>query len=290
MRESDFARRRVLIGLGGAGLASIATPVLSAPASKFETEYEGYTEGGQTEGARTTETTMLSYIPITQIRARKVSFYRNPSLVGTEQESITEQNISRAAPGAGRFAEYDWGELRQEEIKNLLSNYSQWVSLFRFEGQSEISLPFGTGNLRAGRFRIVIDFLRYMTQTVVDGNETLGRVVVGVGLRTVADINTRSGSAATLIALAAKASANQASGQLRFDSIGIASDGVAPLMPTNVSLDESGVVQAAAATSAIKGLMDAPRTILVPHVIAVQLGNNSGNAATDRIINMVSRG
>ncbi len=73
-----------------------------------------------------------------------------------------------------------------------------------------------------------------------------------------------------MIALTAQASVNRASGKLRFDSIGIASDEVAALMPTNVSLDESGIGQAAAATAAIRGLMNNNNTILVPHVIAVQ--------------------
>ena len=284
MRDNDIARRRVLVGLGGAGLASIATPVLSAPVYNFDNETGSLIGSGQNSGGQQNETALLSYIPITQIRARKVSFYRNPppSIDGSDQPGV-----DRAALG---FKEYDWGELRQDEIQSLLSNYSQWVTLYRFEGQAEIPLPFVSATLRAGRFRIVIDFLRYMTQTVVDGDETLGRVVVGVGLRTVAEVNTRSATGATLIALAARASANQASGQLRFDSIGIASNGVSALMPTNVSLDESGVVQAAAATAAIKGLMDDPDTILVPHVIAVQVGNPSGDSATERLINRASQG
>jgi hypothetical protein len=126
--------------------------------------------------------------------------------------------------------------------------------------------------MRAGSYVIIIDFLRYMSQTVVSKEGTiLGRSVVGVGLRTVCDVQTFSTSAElSLVALTAQASVNRASGKLRFDSIGIASDEVAAFMPTNVSLDESGIGQAAAATAAIRGLMNNDKTILVPHVIAVQ--------------------
>jgi hypothetical protein len=131
-----------------------------------------------------------------------------------------------------------------------------------------------------------------MTQTVYANEEEkqiLGRCVVGVGLRTVCDIETFSTSAEfSLLAFTAKASVNQAAGNIRFDSIGIFNEEVASLMPTNVSLDESGIVQAAAATAAIRGLMNMKETILVPHVIAVQPEKSVRNQDENRT-NLLAR-
>ena len=269
--QSDLIGRRKILGaLGVVGLASLSTSAFAAPRQRR-----------QDEAAELKESVLLTYDPITQIRAKTVNFYRRARSV--------------PAVAAGKRGEFEWGELEQAEVRELLSNYSQWVTAFRFtaEGEAKAPLPLASGKLQKGTYRIVIDFLRYMTQTVTDvDGSILGRCVVGVGLRTVADVNnfTSSGEA-TLIALSAKASANQAEGKLRFDSIGIASDDVSALMPTNVSLDESGVVQASAATAAIKGLMkDDKNTILVPHVIAVQYEPNIDPSKRAKLIARVSQG
>jgi hypothetical protein len=265
-----IGRRKMLGAIGVAGLASLSTSAFAAPRQRKQDE--------AAEPAK--ESVLLTYDPITQIRAKTVNFYR-PARSGVL--------------ASGKRGEFEWGELEQEEVRNLLSNYSQWVTAFRFtaEGEAKAPLPLASGKLQKGTYRIVIDFLRYMTQTVTDvDGSILGRCVVGVGLRTVADVNnfTSSGEA-TLIALSAKASANQADGKLRFDSIGIASDDVSALMPTNVSLDESGVVQASAATAAIKGLMkDDQNTKLVPHVIAVQYEPNIDVSKRAKLIARVSQG
>ena len=268
-------RRGVLASIGGASLAALASPALAAKPSASEAAIPAK------------ESLLLTYEPITQIRARTVNFYRptQAGIVGS---------VAPPGPGAvGRRADYEWGELRQDEVKNLLSNYSQWVTAYKFSGSGDAKAPLVSGRLEKGNYRIVIDFLRYMTQTVLDGEGkvVLGRCVVGVGLRTVADVNnfTASGEA-SLISLAAKAQVNQADGKLRFDSIGIAADDVSALMPTNVSLDESGVVQASAAMAAIKGLMKDEKTILVPHVIAVQYENNTTEPVRAQLIDRVSRG
>ena len=264
--QFEINRRIILGGVGIAGLAGLSSPALAKRAKTPDTAQPAK------------ESVLLTYEPITQIRARKVNFYRTSKTPGAQP--------------IGRRDDFEWGELDQAEVKGLLSNYSQWVTAYRFSGTGEASAPLVSGKLDKGTFRIVIDFLRYMTQTVLDDDGTvLGRCVVGVGLRTVADVNnfTASGEA-SLIMLAAKAQVNQADGKLRFDSIGIASDEVSALMPTNVSLDESGVVQASAAMAAIKGLMKGDDTILVPHVIAVQYERAAEDTRKKKLIEKVSRG
>jgi len=232
---------------------------------------------------------MLDYEPITQIRARNVKFFR----------AETEGSPEGCPPVGGAYGSYNWGQLTQKEIKSLLSNYSQWTTSYRIDasGNVESLVPVARGRVDKGRYRINIDFLRYMTQTVFSDdteqeNQILGRCVVGVGLRTVCEIQTFSTSAEfSLLAFTAKASVNQAAGNIRFDSIGIFNEQVASLMPTNVALDESGIVQAAAATAAIRGLMNMEETILVPHVIAVQPEQSVTNKTDlDRLIDRVSQG
>lgn len=258
---SKLDRRAVLAGAAGTLVLGAAGGARAAPRTQT--------------AAPTVESLLLTYEPITQVRARKVNFYR-----------------SATGGVAGRQGDFYWGELSQTEVRGLLSNYSQWVTAYRFSASGEGKAPLVSGKLDKGTYRIVIDFLRYMTQSVVDENNTvIGRCVVGVGLRTVADINnfTANGEA-SLVALAAKAQANQADGKLRFDSIGIATDDVSALMPTSASLDESGIVDAAAATAAIKGLMKDERTLLVPHVIAVQYDKASTEPVRTKLMNLVLTG
>jgi hypothetical protein len=239
----------------------------------FAQSREGNASSAQQRGDRPKEgedqPSPLAYVPITQVRSRKVSFYR-PADAQAGCPPVDNASVGDEPKS------YYWGQLSRFEIKRLLSNYSQWTTVFKKDAEGNIGfLPIIGGQIRAGSYLIIIDFLRYMSQTVYENEDgsgdILGRCVVGVGLRTVCDVQTFSSSAElSLIALTAQASVNRASGKLRFDSIGIASDEVAALMPTNVSLDESGIGQAAAATAAIRGLMNNNNTILVPHVIAVQ--------------------
>ncbi len=233
--------------------------------------------------------TILPYEPITQIRARSVKFFRP-----AETPVRPEETPEGCPPVGGAYGSYNWGQLTQKEIKSLLSNYSQWTTSFKIDanGNAQSTFPAARGRVDKGSYRITIDFLRYMTQTVYANEEEkqiLGRCVVGVGLRTVCDIETFSTSAEfSLLGFTAKASVNQAAGNIRFDSIGIFNEEVASLMPTNVSLDESGIVQAAAATAAIRGLMNMKETILVPHVIAVQPEKSVRNQDENRT-NLLAR-
>ncbi|MFT4075655.1 MAG: hypothetical protein QM647_08985 [Asticcacaulis sp.] len=254
-------RRRQALGLIGLG-GLAALPARAATADSG---------GGSGVFANSA---LLTYEPITQTRAENVSFSR------------------KDATGVKKFGSYAWDDLSVEETKSLLSNHSQWVSIVSKDAFAKgNAATIVKGELSVGDHTVIVDFLRYMTESVRgEKGELLGRYVVGVGLRTLCDVNVQKGKVeASLVALAAQAEANNAHGRIRFDSIGINSDEVTGLMPTTVALDESAIVQAASATAAIKALMKDNKTGLVPHIMAIQYESTATDGDRAKLLQAINR-
>ncbi|EQB03175.1 hypothetical protein ACFFV8_06605 [Sphingobium indicum] len=168
-------------------------------------------------------------------------------------------------------AEVYWASLAEKKRRALLSNQDAKVTVEKVNDGG--SLTFLTGALTGekGRYRVTVDYMRFMQDSIMMDGKTAGRAKVGVGLRVIANINTKKAGLNLngLFPIGFNASTDALSGDLEVKTIGLNSDQISKLITTPSELNQTSITKALEAMGAVRVLVDAETTESVPHILAV---------------------
>lgn len=172
-----------------------------------------------------------------------------------------------------------WSELTQSTVRRRLGIIDGDSRLYKKE--TDGSLSFAGGSAMVGRGEYVLEkyIVAYTNLEVVDQDGTSSLRRVGVGVRILADITSKSRSIdlGDLFPLALAASNNEVRGRIRIRSWGINSSNRtlnSLISSANVALDEDGVQSAISALQIGEAMLDDEDTILLPYTFAVEVPND----------------
>ena len=196
------------------------------------------------------------------------------------------------------------GNPAQADLLKALPNETVRIAIGEVGAKG--GLTFGTAKLGAeGRsYEVILDYIKFTTKsfganikeadgirtaTLVDTTQTqeIVPVYAGVGLRLTASVHIRKGSVdlGNLFAIGAAAEANQLTGTLVVQSLGISGAEVSPLIPMPGKIDDTTIQNAILALGAIKAKLYDNGTDITPAVVAVY---NTLGGGQETINNFIS--
>lgn len=169
----------------------------------------------------------------------------------------------------------NWGALKHEEKIRLLSDTFDEVAINSLDSEAKVSiLGLGSTTGTAGRYKVVMDSISYITEDVVNKeNKKYADARVGVGLRVVADVTTYKANIdlSGLPALAAAVKAKKLSGTMTITTIGIVPKLDSGAMISTATINEDSVLNTIAKLAVLKSKMKDETTHLDPQVLWVKL-------------------
>lgn len=184
----------------------------------------------------------------------------------------------------------------KDQLMDLL--FDETMRLGIAEVTADAGVTFGPVSVGVAgrRYQVVVDYLKSATASfgvklstpsddgwqqamLVERGGEVDRVVpvyIGVGLRLTADLYVVSGSVnlTSLLAIGAAAEAEQVTGQLVVQTLGISGPEISSLVPMPAKLDDSTIQNAILSLGAIRAKMYHTETRLTPRVLGVY--NNLG--------------
>ena len=168
----------------------------------------------------------------------------------------------------------NWGALKHEEKIRLLSNTIDEVAINSLDSEAKVSvLGLGSTTGTAGKYKVVMDSLTYITEDVVnEKGKKYADARVGVGLRVVADVTTYKGNIdlSGLPALGAAVKAKKLSGKMTITNIGIVPKLDSGAMITTLTINEDNVLNTIAMLAVLKSKMKDETTHLDPQVVWIK--------------------
>ena len=234
----------------------------SADKIRLSSELEAVRMEGEEMGIRMDESILL--VPGKLLETQWIIL--DPPL---RTEEITFYDIA-----TGATVTKNWGALKHEEKIRLLSNTLDAVAINSLDSEAKISvLGLGSTTGTAGRYKVVMDSISYITEDVVNNKDKkYANAMVGVGLRVVADVTTYKANIdlSGLPALGAAVKAKKLSGKMTITNIGIVPKLDSGAMISTVTINEDSVVNTIAMLAVLKSKMKDETTHLDPQVIRVK--------------------
>lgn len=214
----------------------------------------------------------LGYQPIDPVPAKSVTFYH---------------------PGSGKKIEVPWGSLVYDSdcqkkqktetkkksycddlrVTDLLPLHSARVTVRKLDSSANVSYLTSSVNSEAGTYEVVMDFMKYRVDSVVDKSGFYsGDAIVGVGLRIRSSVQSSNTEVnfSSLVNLGVEAKRGNITGSIAVDVYGIDSPDVTNLIPLSTELDQTSIQQALQGLAAIKAVMGKDGTRFYPHVLGVR--------------------
>lgn len=167
----------------------------------------------------------------------------------------------------------DVRSLRKEEILKFLSNETVLTTISQVDIGGEMVLGPSAFSTKNSKYRVTMDYMKYSTLMVGDTARALdGFARVGVGLRVILSIFANKSKIALtdLFSIGFAAEANQLSGSLMIEIIGIKSDEVTSAIPLPSEINPTTIQLVMSSMATIKSKIYDSKTELIPQIIAVQ--------------------
>ena len=170
--------------------------------------------------------------------------------------------------------------LSNKETLDFLAD--SWSKISVSKVNTDGSLTYLTASLtnEKGRYVAIMDYTKYFIEDMIDKGITIGRVRTGIGLRLLADINTKKSKIdlGGLLKIGLAASKNELSGSLEVRAIGVTSNDIDALLPGMLpAINESSIQTALEAMAAVKAKFREGDTVVSPRYIAIELYESTQN-------------
>ncbi|EGN75560.1 hypothetical protein A28LD_1173 [Idiomarina sp. A28L] len=190
----------------------------------------------------------------------------------------------------------------QGEVLNALSDETMRLAIGTFTQEGGLSFGPAKLGVQGNNYVVILDYIKFSTDSlpvlvssspvdgkrvatlVSEGNEELATnvvpVYIGVGLRLTANIYVKKGELdlSSLFALGVAARAEQVSGTLIIQTLGVSGQEISSLIPMPSEISESSIQNAMLALASIKVKMYDENTQITPRVVGVY--NNLGGGQT----------
>ncbi|HXH73274.1 MAG TPA: hypothetical protein VNI58_10710 [Mariprofundaceae bacterium] len=153
--------------------------------------------------------------------------------------------------------------------KSLLPMQSSYTYVIKDDSSGTLSLLANTASIAKGNYTVVSDYILYRVENVPGA----GVGLVGVGMRVRAKIRTNKGglNLSGLFNLALEAKAENLSGELQVDVIGIYSKDVVQIFPAmTTEISPTSIQQVMQALAAIKAKISEDNVDITPQLIALR--------------------
>jgi hypothetical protein len=158
------------------------------------------------------------------------------------------------------------GAISTDEELYMFPNESVQLRVKQFSAEAGVSFPAVAVSTKGGNYEVFVDYAKYRIDTDAATDITYQS---GVGIRIRAQIVTLEAdlNISSLFGIAAAANAQQLSGTLWFETMGISGPQISPLIPLPAQLSVESVQAAMQAAAAIKSNLYNPRDVrLYPQV------------------------
>ncbi len=175
----------------------------------------------------------------------------------------------------GEIQTVDIRTLSYSELRDHLTNSDQNVSISKIDTSGELSYLTGTITGEKGRYIAVLDFSNYIIDSLVDADKkNLGDAKIGIGLRLIADVNTRKRgiNLGSILKIGLAASRQELTGRMSVKVIGLTSGEIINLLPGNFSsINETAIQSALEGMAAIKSKIYEEDTKVSAKILSVKL-------------------
>ena len=176
----------------------------------------------------------------------------------------------------------------KQSVLNFLPNESMETTIQSFNRNGEVSYLYSGRSVSKGTYRLIIDYNKYIIQTVKDNGDDncVGYAKLGIGLRIIANVNALKNNIdiSSLVALGAAASRGEVSGSVGYQVIGIESKEITAVVPINSEITSSINQVFLQAMGVVKGKIYDSASRLYPQIIAIKHGDCDLNTITKNLI------
>jgi hypothetical protein len=138
------------------------------------------------------------------------------------------------------------------EILSNFPNDATQVAVFQLDVDGQVKAPFVTSSARGSVYRVIVDYVKYRTDSVDD---CIFRS--GVGIRLKAELTTTSAKAdiSSPIGIGLSAQLGRIRGSLSFETIGVSGKAITPLVPIPSQISAESIQKAIEAAASIKAVL-----------------------------------
>ncbi len=226
--------------------------VIMAIVSVILCSCESVFEASNTVSEETTQLVRLAMAPVvTPIEIQRMEIY--------DSASNTRKSVDVRA-------------LDAETIRRELTAYTTFSTIEKESASGSFTYLLAGGSVEQGTYRVTFDYVNYKSIPLEDNEgNSLGLGQIGVGLRVVATINSSSGNVnlAGLLPIGLAAEAEDISGGLSIEVLGVTNDKIPLSIPDFLELDANGVKEAFQAAAKIRLLFVDSETEFTPYLIGV---------------------
>ena len=175
----------------------------------------------------------------------------------------------------------------KQSVLNFLPNESMETTIQSFNKNGKVSYLYSGRSVSKGTYRLIIDYNKYIIQTVKGAGEDdcVGYAKLGIGLRIIANVNALKNNIdiSSLVALGAAASRDEVSGSVGYQVLGIESKKLLLLFQSIQKLLHQSIKYFTSYGSC-KGKIYDSATKLYPQIIAIKHGDCDLNTITKNLI------
>ena len=189
-------------------------------------------------------------------------------------DAIPVSYVNIFDPNVNQEKKVHWKSISDmQTVRNLLPLQSAQVAVSKTDVTGKISYSSASLSAEKGSYEVIMDYMKYKVEDVYDkNNKLIGNGRIGVGLRIKAKVVTSKANLniGSLGQLGLEASANNLSGGISVDIIGIDSENVTNLIPLTSEINQTSIQSALQALASIKSKLWEDKTTITPHLVAIQ--------------------
>lgn len=169
-----------------------------------------------------------------------------------------------------RWVEKSWADLPREKVREMLPIQATTTTIRKVDSKGNVSYLIGEAAAQGATYQVTMEWSKYRIEPIKTGSQDGPVGKVGVGVRLKSEITDVKGSVNIngLFGIAAAAQAGQLNGRISVEAIGIDADNL--VLPVGLPLNESTVQQSLQVLAAIQTRLYEPKSLLTPHIIAVE--------------------
>lgn len=166
------------------------------------------------------------------------------------------------------------------EILSNFPNDATQVAVFQLDAEGDVKAPFVTSSARGSIYRVIVDYVKYRTDSVGDCTYRSG-----IGVRLKAELVATSAKAdiSSPIGIGLSAQLKRVRGSLSFETIGVSGKSITPLVPIPSQISAESIQKAVEAAASIKAVLysgSANGDVVVdPQVFALKCRTSSPSEA-----------
>lgn len=191
---------------------------------------------------------------------------------------IAESQIKIARNGA--IVTTDIRLLSNTETLNFLADSWSKVAVSKVDQDGSLTYLTGSMTGEKGRYIVIMDYTKYFIEDLIEEGKKIGRLRTGVGLRLVADVQTKKTGIdlGGLLKIGMAANRQELSGSLEVRAIGVTSNEIDGLLPGMLpTINESAIQNALEVMAAVKAKFRESDTVVSPRHIAIELFESTTN-------------